>query len=380
MIMREINDELPFIFPLKIVRRSELTVLQVQDRLSALSDDMVLIQMTTSLYEWQHFIVQRSRNERGYHKSVFTLSMAFFFVRAMLQRSYPSRSRNMNIFPAIFMEVGPTTIVVPVLETPVTLEHIFQRTMKMTCLEWLQKFVRVDGEPKFAPYDRTAPTLGPRAPYGDQSTLHVTDAGRESIASFPQDAVKRRILLKLSPNDFLRVRARLASSMGTILMLRYSFNAPFPSMQRTIDNMTYDCSYLLHSDWDHGEITATEPVQFAAFRVSPCVIYALGPALKGQCMMTMAVMAKVFAENIESMRSFIETLIGDELFHFGRRRTIQEFVDTRTILENKFLDLAPPKVPNTAPKVCEQWLLNFEKMLNDSREPLHQPIEAIPWF
>jgi hypothetical protein len=31
MIMREINDKLPFIFLLKIVRRSELTVLQVQD-------------------------------------------------------------------------------------------------------------------------------------------------------------------------------------------------------------------------------------------------------------------------------------------------------------------------------------------------------------
>jgi hypothetical protein len=286
----------------------------------------------------------------------------------------------MNIFPAGFMEVGPAAIVVPVLETPVTLEQIFQRTMKMTGLEWLQKFVRVDGEPKFAPYDRTAPTLGPRAPYGDQSMLHVTEAGRESIANFPQDAVKRRILLKLSPNDFLRVRARLASSMGTILMLRYSFNAPFPAMQRTIDSMTYDCSYLLHSDWDHGEITATEPVQFAAFRVSPCVIYALGPALKGQCMMTMAVMAKVFAENIETMRSFVETLIGDEMFHFGRIRTIQEFIDTRTTLENKFLDLAPPKVTNAAPKVCEEWLLNFEKMLNDSRDPVHQPIEAIPWF
>jgi len=61
----------------------------------------------------------------------------------------------------------------------------------------------------------------------------------------------------------------------------------------------------------------------------------------------MAIMAKVFTENIESMRSYIESMIGDEEFHFGRRKTIPELVEIRPVFGEKALGFDAPENPKS---------------------------------
>jgi hypothetical protein len=51
----------------------------------------------------------------------------------------------------------------------------------------------------------------------------------------------------------------------------------------------------------------------------------------------------------------------------------------RTVLERKFIAIAPPVVPGQ-PKAAEEWLGGLEKCLAEAMDPNHAPIEAIPWF
>jgi hypothetical protein len=158
------------------------------------------------------------------------------------------------------------------------------------------------------------------------------------------------------------------------------FNAPYPSMSRAFVNITSDCIPLVHLDFDHGLITAVDPSPFSAFRLSPNLMTAVGNSLSGEIFITMALVAKALTANIESMRAYLEAMIGDEDLAAGRQRSIGGIVEVRTQLENKFLNLCPPKAPGSHPNIAEEWLLDVEKFLAEASNPANQPIEAIPWF
>jgi hypothetical protein len=377
-----VNDSVPFIFPLRVDRPSQITILHIQEDISVLSSDTALIRLTTTQFQWRHYLIQRSSHPRGYHKSVLTLSNIFFLIRTMLQRTYTARCRNLTLFPGQLFEIGAGVTIIQLLTPPLTFETLFKQVTMMSCSEWLSKHVRTPhgGTPRFPPYDQTAPTISPRVPYSDQSLLRLSDAGRASIESFPVDALQRRMMGRLSDQSYLQVRQRLVNSLGVSCFIRHVFNAPYPSMVRAFGNTSNDCVPLVHLDFDHGMITAVDPSPFAAFRLSPNFVHAAGTALSRDLFLSMAIVAQAFTENIESIRGYLEAMIGDEDFTAGRQRSVADMVHTRTLLEAKFLAFAPPKLSATDPTVGTDWLLRIERFLDDSSNAAIQPIEAIPWF
>jgi hypothetical protein len=373
---------MPLIFPLRVERPSQITILHLQNEVSVLSSDTAVIRMTTTQHQWRHYLIQRSSHPRGYHKSVLTLSNSLFLIRTMLQRNYAARSRNLTLFPGQLFEIGSDVIIIPLPSPPVTLEALFKQVMMMSCSEWLAKYVRSPRgtDPKFSPYDRSAPTISLRVPYGDQSLLRLTEAGRASIESFPVDALKRRMMTRLSQQGYLQMRPRLARSLSIFCFIRHLFNAPYPSMLRAFGNSSTDCIPLVHLDFDHGMITSLEASPFSSFRLSPNFVNAIGGSLNGEVFITMAIFAKTLTENIESMRGYLEAMIGDEDLFAGRQRSVPEMVDIRSQLEAKFLRLSPPSGSAIAPEIGEEWFTGLEQFLDASANPANQPIEAIPWF
>ena len=379
---QQINDNLPFIFPLRVEQPYQITLLQILDGFEFLSSDMVMIRMVTSMDSWKYYIAQKSLDEQGYHKSVLTLANTLFLFRTILQRTYSASSRNLIAFPSQFFEIGASMIFVPVMDHPITFESLFKHVTMMTCNEWLTQNVRSDltNPPRFSPYDRTAPIINMRIPYADQSTLHITPEGRERIKEIPGDAIKRLMLQVFPEDDYLKMRASLAKSTSVSCFIRHLFNARYPSMQRCLGCAVSGIVPILHSDFDHGMITSTEESPFTAFRISPNIVSSLGMSLKGESLLTMAVIAKALTTNIESVRSWIETLINDEDFDAGRTCSLPDLMETRKIIESKFLTFCPPRIANTSPETCEEWLVGIEEFITKSADPSVQPIEAIPWF
>jgi hypothetical protein len=94
----------------------------------------------------------------------------------------------------------------------------------------------------------------------------------------------------------------------------------------------------------------------------------------------MAVVAKTLTKNIESIRSFLEAMIGDEDFDAQRKRSLENMIQTRTILEERFLTLCPPRVAKVSTATAQEWLTDIEQFIAKACDPWGQPIEAIPWF
>jgi hypothetical protein len=377
-----LNDNVPFAFQLRTGRPSQITILHVQENISILSWDTAQIRMMTTQFQWRHYLIQRSSHVRGFHKSTLTLSNIFSLVRMILQRTYTARCHNLTLFPGQLIEIGADVTLVPLLSSPIAFETLFKQATAMSCSEWLNKHVRVlrSGTSRLPPYDRTAPTLSPRAPYSDQSTLRLSDGGRASIESFPVDALKRRMIGRLSDQSYLQMRQLLANALGTSCFLRHVFNAAYPSMVRALGSTSGDCLPLVHLDFDHGMITAADPAPFAAFRLSPNLMCAAGLSLSRDLLLSTAIIAQAFAEHLESIRAYLEVMIGDEDVTAGKRPTGLGIVETRAQIEAKFLAFAPPKIITGEPAVGAEWLVGIERFLTDSSDPATLPVEAIPWF
>jgi hypothetical protein len=163
-------------------------------------------------------------------------------------------------------------------------------------------------------------------------------------------------------------------------MVRHVFNGPYPSMQKSFVGVVSDAVPVVHLDFDHGMITDVDEGVFASFRMSPNVMHAIGESGNGECVMAVAVVAKMFVENVEGMRAFLEALIGDEGFDRGQQETITELVAVRGALEERFLRFAPPSRPAGDMNVCEDWIDDIERLLEIGGTADLQPIEAIPWF
>jgi hypothetical protein len=80
------------------------------------------------------------------------------------------------------------------------------------------------------------------------------------------------------------------------------------------------------------------------------------------------------------MRSFLEAMIGDEDFDAERKRSLEDMIETRRILEKRFLTLCPPRVAKVSTATAQEWLMDIEQFIGKASDPWGQPIEGIPWF
>lgn len=379
-----VNDNLPFIFPVRLEKILEISILQIQDDFSVLNPNMIILQMASSMYSWKHFIVQRTNTPGGYRKSLLTLTNTMFLFKVMLQRQYSSRRRKMTIFPFQFFEIGANLILVPLISKANTIEDYFQMSMEMTSKEWIQSFtVSKKSLENNNNFDSECDVSNNEANDDDDDNnndLVVTEEGRRSIETFPDNFYAISILESLTTSNFLKMRPYMANSIILTCLMRHIFNAPYPKMDECVFCQNSAIVPMMHSSFDHGKITDTTPKVSSCFRLSPNIVNVLGTSLDGWCIMTVAVFSKVMIKNIESVRSYIEAMIFDEDQTNNRVKTIEDILKTRTEIEARFIDFCPPRVANVETKTAEEWLDGVEKFINRATNPENQPIEAIPWF
>lgn len=353
-----INDNLPFMFPIILDVTSHLSILRVHDDISVKSSDMFSIPITTSNPEWQRFVVQESKNQRGYHISVVTMSNILFLMKIIFQNTYATHRRQIQLYPSQIFEIGTHFIIIPIKGRMVTFSNLFQRVMMMTGNEWLEKHTVI----------------------GSSGEQKVTQEGEDSIKKFPLDTLKKLMIHSMDETQFLRMRPQLAKALSANIFVRYLFNAPYPPLDKCIGCPTSGTIPILHSDFDHGNLTTNSIRTCSNSRLSPNMKVALGPSLNGECVITIAVLAQALTQNIESMRSYLESLIGDELFEEKRRHTLSAIRERVVALEQKFIELCPPSEKDVTAEQGEEWLQGVEGFIDRASDPTIQPIEAIPWF
>ena len=84
----EINKNLPFILPLRLELPQKISLDRFNDDFQVLSPDMLLIKIISNMHSWTNFVVQRSQNKEGFHKSVFTLATSLYLLNKILKKNY----------------------------------------------------------------------------------------------------------------------------------------------------------------------------------------------------------------------------------------------------------------------------------------------------
>lgn len=369
-----VNDNLPLIFPIRLEKKLEVSLLQINDNWQYLNEDMVQFKMTTNMYNWKNFIAQRTREVGGYHKSVLTLTNAVFLFKSMLQRQYSSRIRKMIMFPLQFFEIGLNIIFIPVLAPAETIEKYFEEATMLTSKEWIQKYTTHDQH--HSSENKEEFTM---QNYYDE-TLIVTEEGRESISNLKTNYLYQKLCLSLKESDIMKMRPHAANSIIISCLIKHVCNAPYPTMDHCVFCPQSAIVPMIHSCYDHGTITDIRPRLHSSFRLSPSIVHIIHPSLDGWSVMTVSIFSKVMTKNIESVRSYIETMIGDEDVENQVPYSIEELLHKRTAIENRFLNFCPPRVANVDFETAERWLEDVEHFLNTAKNPEIQPVEAIPWF
>jgi hypothetical protein len=326
--------------------------------------------------DWEYYVLQRSENANGFHASVGTLSSVLFVLRTIFNREHSTRARSIGLFPANFFEIGLHTIAAAVRTRPRTFEMLFRRDTGMVTDDWLRENVVVGSGG--AAWSRGAAGASQRAPHFAPGELRVTPEGRASIEAFPDGSLKKFWVEKLTVEGFIESRHRFARSFAVCSVARRVFNAPYPSLARTV--FAIGEIPVLHSNFDHGRITATEPSPYGTLRLSPTVTEYLGPTLYGESIVSIGAITQALIANIAPVRAFFEALIEAEDSEAERpMRTGAELEALRRTLEERFTAIAPPAVSGH-PTAGGEWISALTAWLDAAKDAGGAPVDAIPWF
>lgn len=352
LIIDDFNQQLPFIFPVHFDSLEQLSVFRFHKEIDFLHPDLILYYATTSYGSNHTFLLQKSHNEKGVHASVITLSTAFSLFRILIQNTYPSRIRSINLAATYCFEIGERSLLIPLMSTPTSLKYLFEREMLMKQEDWVAK-------------------------YTDPNTGEITDAGLKSTKTFPDDSLARYHENIMPIKTFIRLRTDLTDSYAADVMVRYIFSAPYPDMYRIIACPQSAEIPVLHMDFDSDQSFLNES-KHSTFRLSPTILTGIGKQGIPQLLLSMASVAYAFTTHLDSMRAYIELIVGDEMN--SKERTIDEIVRRRSIIENRFISSSPPKMGKDIKEQCLAWADRLLQLIEKARDPFEQPAYTIPWF
>lgn len=356
-----INENLPFILPLRFEKLLKISINYFHDDFEVINSDTILCKLTSSMHNWQNYVVQRSKNE-GYHKSILTLANSLYLLDLMLEKNYLAQRRRLSIFPGHLFEIGDKLYIFPTSEEPSLMEDAFVESEMMSTVEFLSKYVtKVNNDD------------------GNGESLELNEAGRERIKFFDTCCCIKRVARKIGEDNFLRIRPHWVNSLIVSCVFKRMFNSSYPDLSLCIFTTSIGVP-VIYSDYDNGLITKTEESISSEVRLSPNVMTLGGPTIKGRFVIIMGIVCKALTENIEVIRSFIETLIGDEDFDYGRTKGISEIIEARTKIEEKFLKFCPPTGKSIGINDTENWISRIETFIDKAMNPDIQPVKSIPWF
>ncbi|KAK8888692.1 hypothetical protein M9Y10_033426 [Tritrichomonas musculus] len=350
------NDQLPFIFPIHLDYAPQLAVFRFNKDISYLLPDLIVCRATTSINSRNTFLIQKSHDQSGLHASVITLATCFSIFRVILQSSYPSRMRAINLAVSFCFEIGERTLLMQLMSYPISLKDLFEKVMMIRQKDWVLK-------------------------YTDKKTGKITKEGLENVKTFPTDSLEKFHEKTMPEKTFLGLRRGLAESYAAAVIIRHMLSAPYQDMGRIIACTKAAEIPVLLTDFDYGDSFLNEAVH-STFRLCPTMQVALGPQVIGELFLSMASVAHAFTSHLESIRTYIELIVCDEMVINDKVEfdIVQEMIRRRTIVENRFISLSPPKPKTENIDECLGWYDNLMKIIEKSRNPFAQPVYTIPWF
>ncbi|KAK8884340.1 hypothetical protein M9Y10_043449 [Tritrichomonas musculus] len=363
-VIDEFNEQMPFIFPIRgIEYNTEFSIFVIHKKIKVFSPNMTSFCSTTSNYSKQHFLIM-TKNPHGFRPSVISVNHLLSVIRTILRSSYSTIVRSITLAENYVFEIGSNTILKRLESEPMSLSMFFERDMMITQEDWIKENV-------------------------DQNSLKNSEVGKlnqngiESIKSFPKDSLihflKTGASQKLVPMNLHGI----ALSYESIAMIKYIISAPYPEM-----NMMIMCARSLESpilliDFDGAKFI--EETSYSNFRLSPSLENV--SEIWGDCGMKIAFAATSLAltEYLELIRTHLEIILGDEMIlnepKSPHKFSVDELIRQRTITENRFISLSPPKYISHSEKDSSSgWIERINDLIEKAKNPWIQPSKAIPWY
>lgn len=360
----DFNNQMPFIFSTPTETIGNFSVYFMHKHLKALSPDMVSFTATTSLDSNQHFLLLGTKNSKGFSATVMSISHIFTIIRFILRHSYSTVIRKISLANHNFFEMGPRAIMMWFGSEPTSFQSVFERDMMITSKDWIKKCV-------------------------DEKTDTLNQNGHDSIKQFPVDSLIKSAQSSLK--SYIQAYQGLAVSFASLSVVRYMLSAPYPDIgQLMINNKSFEFP-ILSTDFDNVDIT--QNTTHANFRFSPNIEYAASIWGNTGLKVAIAAVANALTENINVIRSHLEIIIGDQIILRSTESpydsidpetrhnnfTIDDLIQKRTIVENRFIELSPPSRP-TSIENSTGWLNNITEIVEKAKNPWIQPVTKIPWF
>ena len=349
--IEKFNDQMPFIFPIRIESFPQLSIFKFHNNVSKLTSDLILVRATTSIESTSTFLLLKSHNDKGLHASVMTLNTAFFLFKQLLQNSYPSRMRSITLATSYCFEMGEDKLLMPLQSEPISLKNLFESETLISQEDWVKKYTDQNGD--------------------------ITAEGLENVKTFSHDSLIRYHSTTMPIKTFVRLRYGLSKSYAASAIVRHMFSAPYPDMTRLIACTKAAEIPVLPLDFDNG-LAFLNDVTWSTFRMSLTIEKALGKSALGELFLNMAAVANAFSTHLESIRAYLELILCDEMSH--ENYSVEEIIERRAIIENRLLSNSPPETEQATEEECLEWYDNLTNIIEKSRNPLLQPARTIPWF
>lgn len=341
----DVNKNLPFIISVKFDNYPHISIIRIHDDFNIIDNDIFVMHATTSVSPRMTFLIQKSKNENGFHQSVLTLSSIFVFFKQMMECSYQSKIRAIRMDASSVFEIGKNLMLSSLPGDVISLESLFRMVTGKTKEEWLEENT-TNGE--------------------------LNERGRETIKTQETQSFREYMLTEMAQTATSALRPNILRSFAAHSLVGEIFSSAYPILGHMIFCCTSAIMPTVHVDFD-----ARKTPESSSFRLSPNVLSSIGPTGPGELTVALAACANALAENLECVRSFLEVVIGDRDVE---NHSIEAIKEKRQEMESVLMNIAPPRGHNVDLSDAENWISGIEELIHKATVPEIQPLEAVPWF
>jgi hypothetical protein len=349
-LVSQFNMELPFVFPIRFESSPQISIFRISTDFATLSPELLAFRATTSVESDYTFLLQKSMNPRGLRPCVTTFSTVLTLFRQILQFSYPSRQRNIQLSGLYSFEVGPRMVLVALQSDVFSLNQLFEADVMYTREKWLLKYVS----------DNT-----------------LTEKGRSRVSEFPGNSLSLFITKSMSVKSFLGARLALGRSAAATGLMRHIFGLPYSALERTLIAPKTGEVPIVQTDFDVLQFTGGG--HGSSVRLSPNIMNVLGKTGVGELVLALSAVAHALTSHFESVRTYLEMLLSDLVLE-NVGLDVEGLMRERSRIEYRFVGIAPPSSSTATTDECLMWMETIRALINDAQNAEIQPLLAMPWY
>ncbi|OHT03530.1 hypothetical protein TRFO_29084 [Tritrichomonas foetus] len=344
------NCSFPFVFP---YQNSPISLYRVSGKPYFLSPDMLMLTLATTTCNQTPVLIQRTTNSEGFSSSVMTFANTIHLMKIVMESSYITRHKGVIMSAPFVFEVGKNYLLTLINGRAESLQTLFETHKKTRNLIHEQANIKTnDSTNKFV-----------------KDSLNVENC--DSSNTF-----RNYIMKNLTSQGFFIKQNSLLKSAASQAVVRHMLSADYPSLERYIFCSDVGTMPVIHIDFD--SYSFTQNIEESSFRYSPNIESLFGEFGKNKFHLMMAATASSFVEQLESIRSCIEVLVGDDpsIELKGADFIIQE----RNIVEDKLFQIAPTSGISATPEDSIAWMNGLTQLMERAMNQSLQPQSAMPWF